>query len=152
MIQYRPNVDDYAIAIHEAGHAVIGIALGGLVNSITIEQVGDDGGSVEMPVRRMAETAELLTHLAGRAAETELLGQSLDGGAETDMAMVARVADPATVLVLDGIVRQLVRLHAGAIECLARTLVARRTMNMHDIRRAIGGMLFPRATPSAGGP
>lgn len=96
----------HRIAVHEAGHAVarLHFHLGPIIE-ITIE--APDGGYMLGELGQDEQTEELLTtilieHLAGRAAEEEILGSasSNSGGTEgSDLARVTRLAlDMETIL------------------------------------------------------
>jgi ATP-dependent Zn protease len=94
------------MAVHEAGHAVARLHFGfGPIIEITID--APDGGYTLGAVSQDEQTEELLTailveHLAGRAAEEEILGSatSNSGGSErSDLALVTKLAlDMETIL------------------------------------------------------
>jgi ATP-dependent Zn protease len=96
----------YRMAVHEAGHAVarLHFRLGPIIE-ITID--APDGGYTLGELGQDEQTEELLTtilveHLAGRAAEEEILGSatSNSGGSErSDLALVTKLAlDMETIL------------------------------------------------------
>lgn len=96
----------YRMAVHEAGHAVarLHFRLGPIIE-ITID--APDGGYMLGALSQDEQTEELLTdilaeHLAGRAAEEEILGSvtaSSGGTEESDLARVTKVAlDMETIL------------------------------------------------------
>ncbi len=88
----RPPEIDRAIAIHEAGHAIVAHELGLPITEISILGIGDAGGWVNTgignglltrrDVERMATTM-----LAGRAADT-LVGGGANAGAVSDIEKV----------------------------------------------------------------
>ncbi|MCB5200225.1 AAA family ATPase [Loktanella sp. TSTF-M6] len=90
-----PQAADNArrIAIHEAGHAVVGHALG-LPPPHRLRMTAT-GGTYEYPTPSIMTTQAAEAHLAvllgGRAAELELLG-SCSNGAETDLTQATRLA------------------------------------------------------------
>ena len=96
----------YRMAVHEAGHAVARLHFGfGPIVEITID--APDGGYIMGALGQDEQTEELLTtilieHLAGRAAEEEILGSatSNSGGSErSDLALVTKLAlDMETIL------------------------------------------------------
>ena len=94
------------MAVHEAGHAVARLHFGfGPIIEITID--APNGGYTLGELGQDEQTEELLTtilieHLAGRAAEEEILGSatSNSGGSErSDLALVTKLAlDMETIL------------------------------------------------------
>lgn len=96
----------HRMAVHEAGHAVARLHFGfGPIIEITID--APDGGYTLGELGQDEQTEELLTtilieHLAGRAAEEEILGSatSNSGGSErSDLALVSKLAlDMETIL------------------------------------------------------
>ena len=94
----RPQSMRWRSAVHEAGHAVVFLALDlGIVRSVSIDH---DGGTTHVEPApsdgtRAASEAMLAFLLAGRAAESVLLGEpsSGSGGARTsDLARATRLA------------------------------------------------------------
>ena len=92
--------DRRRIAVHEAGHAVVGAALsaGGQVTKVSVLARGRGGGftlSVPEADRVLATRSELVHRLSallgGRVAEELLLGEA-STGAHDDLAQVARLA------------------------------------------------------------
>jgi len=96
----------HRMAVHEAGHAVARLHFGcGPIIEITVD--APDGGYILGALGQDEQTEELLTtilveHLAGRAAEEEILGSatSNSGGTErSDLALVTKLAlDMETIL------------------------------------------------------
>ena len=96
----------HRMAVHEAGHAVARLHFGfGPIIEITID--APDGGYTLGALGQDEQTEDLLTtilieHLAGRAAEEEILGSatSNSGGSErSDLALATRLAlDMETIL------------------------------------------------------
>jgi ATP-dependent Zn protease len=93
----RAEYFDRRIAVHEAGHAVVGM-LSGLPAPLAL-RIDRAGGSTvwEMPPLHSYETAlaEIKTLLAGRAAEQVLLGNVSNGsglGPQSDLALATDLA------------------------------------------------------------
>jgi len=93
----RSENDDRRIALHEAGHAVVGL-LSGLPapHSLRIDR---DGGAVIWPITSLhthdSALAEIRTFMGGRAAEDVLLGNVSSGaglGPESDLAHATDLA------------------------------------------------------------
>jgi cell division protease FtsH len=87
----------WRIAVHEAGHVLVGHLVG--LPAATAARVASGDGYVTRPHPRlrMAETAHHLvcSHLAGRIAEETVFGAACDGsgnGPESDLAQATRVA------------------------------------------------------------
>ena len=87
----RTDAELRAIAIHEAGHAVVSLALGLPVESVSIIAAGSSGGHTKgsagsrIPTRADLE-AVVTVMLGGRAADIQL-GAGANAGAEADLVM-----------------------------------------------------------------
>lgn len=96
----------HRMAVHEAGHAVARLHFGfGPIVEITID--APDGGYIMSVLGQDEQTEELLTailveHLAGRAAEEEILGSATSNSGRSersDLALVTKLAlDMETIL------------------------------------------------------
>lgn len=87
----RTDAELRAIAVHEAGHAVVSLALGLPVETVSIIADGSSGGHTRgsagslVPTRADLE-AVVTVMLGGRAADVQL-GAGANAGAEEDLAM-----------------------------------------------------------------
>jgi ATP-dependent Zn protease len=92
----RSPPDVRRAAVHEAGHAVAQIALGGAVESVTVVAAAGNGGLTRMgasasPFPTAADLDAVATMmLAGRAAEAVILGAP-SAGAESDLRSVTEL-------------------------------------------------------------
>ncbi|RDI53845.1 AAA family ATPase [Microvirga subterranea] len=83
-----------ACAIHEAGHAVVAVALGRTLQGVSLQLAGASGGMTRMahpgfiPTRAVIED-NVVIGLAGRAADV-VLGAGASGGAVGDLALATR--------------------------------------------------------------
>jgi hypothetical protein len=126
------------VAFHEAGHAVIARVLGLKAGRATLCDF--DG------VARSYFEDNVIAVLAGRAATEELLGYASDDGCSVDDATAVRLLTAenrymyATALRQHRLVQahKLIRAHAGAVERVARELLARVTLSGEEIDRLIG--------------
>lgn len=98
-----------ALAVHEAGHAVVGFEVGREIAGITISKFRTAGTSLELgrvdyvpPGTRARTKATYLDsialYLGGIAAETEVFGAFADGAAGASDADLNRATEIATVL------------------------------------------------------
>jgi ATP-dependent Zn protease len=83
-----------ACAIHEAGHAVVAVALGRTLQGVSLQLAGASGGMTRMahpgfiPTRAVIEDTVVIG-LAGRAADV-MLGAGASAGAMSDLAVATR--------------------------------------------------------------
>jgi hypothetical protein len=83
-----------ACAIHEAGHAVVAVALGRTLQGVSLQLAGASGGMTRMehpgfiPTRAVIED-NVVIGLAGRAADL-VLGAGASAGAVSDLALATR--------------------------------------------------------------
>ncbi|MBZ7924887.1 AAA family ATPase [Ensifer adhaerens] len=100
----------WPVCIHEAGHAVVGLALGvGDVEAIVVarEAGHHDGGAGYVEWRRpvlrnrslQAYRDEIAMILAGRAAEQAILNECYDGSGGAEGSDLHRASDIATILI-----------------------------------------------------
>ncbi len=84
-----------SVAVHEAAHAVVALALGVKVDRISILGSGRIGGVTSVLSGALARRTEFEEHLvialAGRVGDEEF-GEGADAGAEADLAMATRLA------------------------------------------------------------
>lgn len=85
------------IALHEAGHAVVGIRMGLEIKRITVTRIGGQVTWVNKHSARLLSELEAMiaVKMAGRAAEEELLGSPSSGSgraAESDLAQATQIA------------------------------------------------------------
>lgn len=86
-------------AVHEAGHVIAGIELGGNLEMVSIISNGDSGGaaSFEYPTDYLQTREELQGHamsmLAGRAAEQLIMGEPSSGAGGGDDSDLSRATD-----------------------------------------------------------
>jgi DNA polymerase III delta prime subunit len=136
----RPESEIRLVAVHEAGHAVVNLAVGLRVSSVSIIETKGRGGATvaqafltSFPTAAQIE-ATIIAVLAGRAAEEIFLG-SPSAGAETDLANASALAaslhgsvglgatlvhltpsnSAASLLLLDPILRGEVDAHLGRL-------------------------------------
>jgi hypothetical protein len=140
----RPN--RWSNAIHEAGHAVIGLLVGEQIAEVTIEPGEDEALSGYCLRSHYGETlvGEILSLMAGWAAEVEILGEYTVGSDETDRNTIAKLVaggrkcglivpanfsgedpEPTYEARLEARARRLCRRHAEAITAVAKELLAR---------------------------
>jgi DNA polymerase III delta prime subunit len=161
----RSQDDVRRAAVHEAGHAVAQIALGGDVDTVTIVASGDRGGctrfrrkSTGFPTARDLD-AEIVMTLAGRAAE-EAFFDAPSAGAESDLARATEAAcaqhasngvlgsllhraptgAASSVLMTDATLRRAVGQHVERLYVEATTLVRQR----YDAVSAVADALVRR--------
>lgn len=146
----RPLSDIRRVAVHEAGHAVAQIALGGVVESVTIVVTEETGGRTrtsgllpDPPTARDLDR-EAVVSLAGRAAEAALLGAP-SAGAESDLAKATELvcmqhassglggsllhlapSGSASALLIDPVFRKTVEQHIARLYAEAEALVRER--------------------------
>jgi hypothetical protein len=138
---------DAAVAYHEAGHAVIGRVLGMVCGGVSIRPDEDCAGHGWIAVpdvvhwrwyergrcRAIASVfrGRILTFMAGREAEEELLGRC-DGGDDDDQFQIALMMQQLSIPHSDEDCyearlrrrcRHLVRRHRKAIEAVAKRLL-----------------------------
>lgn len=82
----RSNDDDYRVAVHECGHAMVAHTLGFELNSISMNRASEGGGLTSFRTPDKYPTCQRLqdlmtVHLAGRAAETLVFGAPSTGSA-----------------------------------------------------------------------
>ncbi|GLK71275.1 hypothetical protein KHC23_10905 [Ancylobacter dichloromethanicus] len=138
--------------VHEAGHAVIAIALGLPVEGMTVVPDGEAAGHVIIPDQwaildswearerwrdeRTAIMGRILAYMAGAEAEIEILG-NCHGGDGDDRLWISRMLEeipsertPAQLEErLRGHTRALVRRHRAAIERLAGEIAQSRSLS-----------------------
>jgi cell division protease FtsH len=98
------------IALHEAGHAVVGVRLGvGTLNTVAVpweahasQPLGFAQFQFEagLPMERQSRLDHIAMTLGGRAAEEEILGTAFDGAGAAEGADLHRASDLATVMEL----------------------------------------------------
>jgi len=147
----RSPADVRRAAVHEAGHAVAQIALGGAVESVTIVAAAGSGGHTRMGASASSFPTAVdldgvaVMMLAGRAAEEAILGAP-SAGAEGDLKSAtelvcsvhasAGLADSllhlaptgaaAALLLTDPVLRQAVSRHVAKLYAEALAIVRRR--------------------------
>ncbi|WP_114945258.1 AAA family ATPase [Microvirga calopogonii] len=90
----RSRAELKACAIHEAGHAVVAVALGRTLQGVSLQLSGASGGMTRMvhpgfiPTRAVIEDTVVIG-LAGRAADL-VLGPGASAGAMSDLAVATR--------------------------------------------------------------
>ena len=96
----REAAQDWRVAVHECGHAIVYHALGlGTIARLLLRR--DSGGETHIGARRALATLadiedELAFQLAGRAAETLVLGEASGGAGGDTMSDLARATTRAT--------------------------------------------------------
>lgn len=85
----RSSEMDWAIALHEAGHAVVAMEVGVPIREISIVGSGDHGGFVSVDTNGMIMTRRVVeavaTTLLGGRASDEILGSGANAGAAADI-------------------------------------------------------------------
>lgn len=146
------ETSDHHTEVHEAGHAVITIALGLPVGGMTVMPDGDSAGHVIIPDQweildawearerwrneRTALVGRILAYMAGAEAEIEILG-NCHGGDGDDRLWISRMLEDIpsqrTLVQLEDRLRRhtraLVRRHRGAIERLADQIEQSRSLS-----------------------
>lgn len=156
------------IAVHEAGHAVVAMALGRRVDHASTVSIGKRGGGVlaeaigNVGTRARIED-QVMILLAGRAAETLVLGEGSSGshadleaatnlvcsihgslGLGASIAQRAPVAEASHALI-DRSFRELVEGELGNLDVRCREILSENLPQLHAIadalfeRRALGG-------------
>ena len=157
----RPPSDIRRVAVHEAGHAVAQIALGGAVESVTIVVTKETGGRTrtsgllpDPPTARDLDR-EAVVSLAGRAAESALLGAP-SAGAESDLAQATELvcmqhassglggsllhlapSGSASALLIDPVFRKTVEQHIARLYAEAEALVRERQAAVTAVAEAL---------------
>ncbi|MFK8112533.1 MAG: cell division protein FtsH [Rubripirellula sp.] len=144
-----------ATAFHEAGHAVMAMSLGRLVQKVTIVPGKSQFGDVRLGVCELKKGRskaskntledEVLILFAGMVAEAHFTGQYCRQGASQDLRTIHRLL--ASRSVNEGSNERLQRRllnktehqlqdpgHAKAIELIARELIARTTISGRAVR------------------
>jgi ATP-dependent Zn protease len=136
------------VAVHEAGHAIVGLGLGLNVTEISLEG-GDPNGarffvSFDRPAQTLlAEQPELMgpTLIAGTSAEIAILRAHLTEGYAGDMQafmnVFGRLTQEESQAMLQPHVtraRQLVRAHRDAIETVASQLLVSSRLTGDEVR------------------
>ena len=158
-------MNSYRISVHEAGHTVVGRALGmtcGDASIIRDPEEGEEGHSIcadpytvqwdweqrgKFRLPRSVFVGRILTFMAGAEAERELLGVEPTGDSY-DRGQVALMADAALSqheletwdqwdLRARRHCRHLVRCHSGAIHKLAVALMRRGRMRTGEINELL---------------
>jgi cell division protease FtsH len=93
----RTHAERWKIAVHEAGHAVVGIATGDTLLEVSTVGTAAEGGHAAFDTMTVGSLAQvkkrLVVLLSGHAAETEIFGAAStgSGGSETsDLALATR--------------------------------------------------------------
>jgi ATP-dependent Zn protease len=128
------------LAVHEASHAVIARVLGVKVVSVTIGKCAESCCNI---TGKRSLKNDLLLRLAGQAAELEIFGDAVGGGADQlhfsdrldSFAANERQQVEAWYLKRAA---ELVHQHREDIEILAEALMVERTMTAADITRLLG--------------
>lgn len=159
----------WAVAVHEAAHAVISIRLGARVVSASLVPGANSRGSVNVdwgddPTTREALEAKVMVGLAGRAAD-EMIGKGASGEARSDLAKASALLLGARhemglydrlgvsggsgsdhqwledqLARLMGETRQLVIKNRAEIERLAEALIAKKMLRGSDIAAMATGV------------
>lgn len=157
----RSPSDIRRAAVHEAGHAVAQIALGGSIESVTIVATERSGGRTrtsgllpDLPTARDLDMEGVVT-LAGRAAEATFLGAP-SAGAESDLARATELvcmqhassglgsslvhlapSGSASALLIDPKFRQTVEQHIARLYSEAAALVRERQADVTAVADAL---------------
>lgn len=93
----RTHAERWKIAVHEAGHAVVGIATGDTLVEVSMAETADSGGHTAfdtIPVGSLVHVKRrLVVLLSGHAAESEIFGNAStsSGGSKTsDLGLATR--------------------------------------------------------------
>jgi ATP-dependent Zn protease len=135
------------IAYHEAGHAVVALALGYVVTSVRIDDE-DDGGRVRYRAPDYVSDAHpILLSIAGHAAEQLRYSSNteLSSAAKADerrwlelVAHLPQTSRDTYVRKLHMQARSLLRLNWAAVEALAAALFEHRSVSHSQIRKVVG--------------
>jgi hypothetical protein len=157
------ETEKWRIAVHEAGHAVIGRALNMVCGEVTIAPDNESAGravtadlcDIAVDWRRQGrfrgdgESAILrgrvMAFMAGAEAETAIIGDCPggdDAGRREVALMLEKLAAPLDRPALERQLRRwtgaLCRRHAGRIRLLARALMREPTLSDPEVRMLIG--------------
>jgi hypothetical protein len=94
--EHRTEDELRRAAVHEAGHVVVGLATGGIVESVSIMSGATSGGSARMkiPAANLVTGNQLeglvMSLLAGRAAEQLVLGEASQGAGGDETSDLAK--------------------------------------------------------------
>lgn len=129
----RSETERRHVAVHEAGHAAVALALGFEVARVSIRSEGTAGGVTEHAIPSVSTLADIerrvLVLLAGRAANM-LTGAAPDTGAASDLSEATRLLTAAQVSfgLGDGLVAR--SSPEGAIALVGRDLALANTIDV----------------------
>lgn len=133
-----------ALAVHEAGHAVVALVLGLRIDSIEIAAPGSwEDGAGAVRFRERGDVRDLLTILAGPAAERLACGEIDPGAAAPDLAEVRVHVDGPALRALMVVTEILLAAHWPAVELLAAELAPRPQLSESDARKLLRPLLHP---------
>jgi cell division protease FtsH len=141
-------------AVHEAGHAVVQIALGGAVVHVTIVAAGTSGGRTtseddlpDFPTARDIDAATVMT-LAGRAAEATFF-DAPSAGAESDLRAATEMVCAQHVSA--GLAGSLLHLAptGSASPLLVRDAALRKVVDHHVVRLYAEALMMVRERRAA---
>mgnify|MGYP001765208995 CR=1 FL=1 len=91
----RPPDEMMAIAVHEAGHAVVALSLGSAVTEVSVIAEGNAGGATAVVgdgLQTRGRFEDQLTVMLGGRAADEIVGQGPSAGAVADLAAATMIA------------------------------------------------------------
>lgn len=142
----RPEEYRRLVAVHESGHAVVGMLLGHIPRCLSTIRIGDLAGSMQFGLaHEMGRLSDVVGRvsmvLAGRAAEEVILGQvsgGSGGGDGSDLAIAtSMLANADARLGLGAHIAYVAEADAAAVETRLRRLYAETVLLVVRHRRAV---------------
>jgi ATP-dependent Zn protease len=136
------------IAYHEAGHAIVALALNGIVTLVRIQD-GEGGGTVRYQLPEpVSDAHRIIIAMAGGVAEQlryRSSGFLPSPNARADQCIwleltshLPQEAQDAYLRMLQAQVRALLRINWHAVEAVAMTLVEHRNISGAQVRKLVG--------------
>ena len=133
--------------MHEAGHAVMALALRGELTRVSI--VPDQQTLGHAVFKARTDTTDSLIVLGGVAAEQIVLGKIVGGYGENgdgDLDWIDRNCTPKTAKALLNVAQHLIKLHMPALWALSSALLQRRVLSGADVKKVLAGKMAPKVT------
>lgn len=131
-----PTDDERLAALHEAGHAVVGVVLGCDVERVDIVHRPRKGWGGATHSRPETPTQDVLVGLGGVCAEY-VDGKRTTWSGSVDARMVAEVVGPEGVRLARRVVIPLLRMHWPAVLAVRDRLLAKKVVRKRELRRVV---------------